>query len=103
MNGDKALVASVSAALNDAKWGESVQVVVAPPLPLLSQSREAFRSHVQISAQNCSSEKTGAFTGETSVDLLKDLGIEWVILGHSERRELFHETDNVSHTYPGCC
>merc|ERR1712060_778739 len=52
-------------------------------------------SQVQLSAQNCSLYGNGAYTGETSAAMLKDFGLGWVILGHSERRHVFGETDEV--------
>lgn len=51
---------------------------------------------VSVSSQNLSNKKSGAFTGETSADMLKDIGLKWAIIGHSERRTLFGETDDVS-------
>ena len=51
--------------------------------------------HILLSAQNCSAQGNGAFTGEVSADILKDLGVNWVILGHSERRSLYHESNEV--------
>ena len=50
-------------------------------------------SQVQLSAQNCSLYGNGAYTGETSAQMLKDFGLNWVILGHSERRHVFGESD----------
>lgn len=51
--------------------------------------------HILVSAQNCSTQGNGAFTGEVSADILADLGIQWVILGHSERRSLYGESSEV--------
>ena len=48
---------------------------------------------IHLSAQNCSSQPQGAFTGEVSADQLVDFGIKWVILGHSERRNIYGETN----------
>lgn len=48
-----------------------------------------------MSAQNVYSEAKGAFTGEISADMLKDAGLQWTILGHSERRAIFHESDEL--------
>jgi triosephosphate isomerase len=90
MNGDRALVDQLSSAVQQSP---NIDVVIAPPAPLLSLAKSKFPTWIGISAQNCSQEKSGAFTGETSVELLKDLAIDWVILGHSERREIFGESD----------
>jgi triosephosphate isomerase (TIM) len=52
-------------------------------------------TNIKLGAQNCSYAESGAYTGEVSVDMLKDAGCDYVILGHSERRVLFGETDEV--------
>jgi triosephosphate isomerase len=52
-------------------------------------------NHILVSAQNCGAQGNGAFTGEVSADILVDMGIKWVILGHSERRSLYGETNEV--------
>ena len=71
-------------------------VLVCPPFPYLSQFREAIAdSQLMLGAQNCSTEDSGAFTGEVSASMLRDLACEYVILGHSERRALFGETDEI--------
>jgi triosephosphate isomerase len=49
--------------------------------------------HVKVAAQNCSKFKNGAYTGEISAEQLKDLNVEWVIIGHSERRQHFKESN----------
>lgn len=89
--------------MNACPWKENTEVVVAPPAPLLPLARQQFAQRIGIAAQNCSQgipshlnqEKSGAFTGEINTSLLKDLDINWVILGHSERREIFKESDEV--------
>jgi triosephosphate isomerase len=70
-------------------------VVFAVPAPYLAmaQQKVAGKKHVFVAAQNCYSKKSGAFTGEISVEMLQSLGIQWVVLGHSERREYFKESD----------
>ena len=50
-------------------------------------------SNIKVGAQNCHFEKSGAFTGEISADMLKEMGVEYVVIGHSERRQYFGETD----------
>ena len=75
---------------------DKVEVVVAPSFLHLGQAQTALAgSAVQLSAQNCSLYGNGAFTGETSAIMLKDFGLNWCILGHSERRHVFGETDQV--------
>ncbi|HPC86326.1 MAG TPA: triose-phosphate isomerase [Smithellaceae bacterium] len=70
------------------------EVVVAPPFTALAAVGETLRgSAVQLAAQNMYSEDKGAFTGEISPVMLKDAGCAYVIVGHSERRKYFSETD----------
>lgn len=71
------------------------EVVIAPPTLYLIPLKEHIRSDVQVAAQNAYVALQGAFTGEISPAQLADAGIPWVILGHSERRALFHEADEI--------
>lgn len=72
-----------------------VEVVVAPPFTALETTAAALAgSNMLLAAQNCYPEATGAFTGEVSPLLLKDTGCRYVIVGHSERRQLFGESDD---------
>lgn len=74
----------------------AVEVLVCPPFPYLSAVGAAVAgSGVQVGAQNCSAEAPGAFTGEIALEMLQDVGCQYVILGHSERRTLYGETDAV--------
>jgi len=73
-------------------------VVICPPFPLLHSLISNFQEpnfQTFWGAQNCGYESKGAFTGEVSPAMLKDLGAEYVILGHSERRRLFQEDDEM--------
>jgi len=73
-----------------------VEVVVAPSTIHMTSVQAALAgTNVQVSAQNTSLYGNGAYTGELGTDMLNDCGINWVILGHSERRHVFGETDEV--------
>ncbi|MFN0214800.1 MAG: triose-phosphate isomerase [Saprospiraceae bacterium] len=72
-------------------------VVIAPPFPFLNDLGKMLkgRNHFCLAAQNCHQLDKGAYTGEVSVDMLASVGCEFVIIGHSERRQYFKETNEV--------
>ena len=73
-----------------------VDVVLCPPFTALAAVGEAIKdTKLDLGAQNMHAEKSGAFTGEVAADMLRELGCHYVILGHSERRQYFKETDEI--------
>src|ERR671935_51429 len=74
-----------------------VEVVIVPPFTAIAKVIEALgeAQNIKVGAQNMCWEKSGAFTGEISATLLRDLFVHYVVLGHSERRTLFGETDEI--------
>jgi len=73
-----------------------VEIVIAPPFTALRPAADAAHaSNIGIAGQNLHWEREGAFTGEVSAPMLKEAGAEYVIIGHSERRRLFGETDET--------
>jgi len=73
---------------------DDVEVIFCPPFSALFNIDVVLKeSSYKLGAQNCHWEKEGAFTGEISVSMLKDSGVDYVILGHSERRHIFNESD----------
>lgn len=96
MNGNAALVADMSRALKEetSTLSDNTQVVVCPPsIYLLSMADALAGSNVQLGAQQAYFEASGAFTGELSTNMLKECGASYLLVGHSERRTLFQETD----------
>ena len=94
-NGNVASMKTLLGVFNDAQVQHAVECIVSPPMAYLGLVKaELANPKFAVSAQNCI-PKGGAFTGETSIDMLKDLGVEWTILGHSERRQYYGETNDV--------
>ena len=96
MNGSVEQYQSLINNLLNAKLDSSVEVVISPPsLYLLPSQKLLEGKNIALGAQNAYFKPSGAFTGEISVAQLKDAGIPWVILGHSERRSIFGESDEL--------
>ena len=89
------LLSDLADGMPDLRKGQIV--VVAPPAVYLAEADSMLEDvkNVYLGAQNCSHEKSGAFTGEISADMIKSVGGRCVILGHSERREYQSETDEL--------
>ena len=106
-SGTKASVEALVAGLNAGDLANNVDVVVAPPFLYIDQAMAALDAKFEVAAQNAWVEytlddpthhydsDTGAFTGEVSAEMLEDLDVPWVIIGHSERRTLLGE-DNTT-------
>jgi triosephosphate isomerase len=94
MHGSKAFIAGLLGDLRPAlASGISAEMAVCAPFPYLMWAQRHLPGNVQLGAQNVSAESAGAFTGEVAADMLADCGCRFVIVGHSERRQLFAETD----------
>ncbi len=82
-------------ARGDDDW-TSVEVVIAPPLTALAEARGALGgSPIELAAQAVSAERSGAFTGEVSAEMIADAGCRYCLVGHSERRQSYGETDAI--------
>ena len=87
----KAFVEAVASKLPSSELVEAG--IAAPALDLSTVLAAAKGSNLKVAAQNCYFENAGAFTGENSPKVLSEMGTDYVVIGHSERREYFHETD----------
>jgi len=96
MNGKKQKVDEILAFLNAGQLNANTEVVVAPPSLYVSYVKENLKSpNVKVSLQNCHNVSSGAFTGEVAAEMGEDVGCDWVILGHSERRHKFGESNEL--------
>ncbi|XP_041663971.1 triosephosphate isomerase A [Cheilinus undulatus] len=95
MNGNKESLGELINTLNTASLDENTEVVCGAPYIYLDFARSSLDPRIGVSAQNCYKVAKGAFTGEISPAMIKDCGVDWVILGHSERRHVFGESDEL--------
>ncbi|KAK9063953.1 hypothetical protein SSX86_017825 [Deinandra increscens subsp. villosa] len=94
-NGTTEEVKKIVSTLNDGQVpsADVVEIVVSPPFVFIPSVKSELKPQFQVAAQNCWVKKGGAFTGEISAEMLVNMGIPWVIIGHSERRALLSETN----------
>jgi len=103
MNGNSALVDTMVSGLKTIKLSNNVEVVICPSSPYLAELANKVKALqlpkvITVGAQNVSEHTCGAYTGEISTDMLQELAVKHVIVGHSERRSLFKETSTqVAH------
>ncbi|KAI1285322.1 Triosephosphate isomerase [Halotydeus destructor] len=108
MNGTKQSIADIIKNLKgttEDNLDPATEVVLGVPAIYLDYTKGIVEAHglknVAVSSQNVYSKASGAFTGEISVAMLKDIGLQWAIIGHSERRTIFGENDDVVATKVG--
>uniref|UniRef100_A0A1L8E289 Triosephosphate isomerase n=1 Tax=Nyssomyia neivai TaxID=330878 RepID=A0A1L8E289_9DIPT len=94
MNGDKASITEICKNLSSG-LDANTEVVVGVPAVYLAFAKSLLPASIGVAGQNCYKVSKGAFTGETSPAMLKDVGADWVIIGHSERRTIFGEKDDL--------
>jgi len=95
MNGSKDSITELAKILSTGPLDANVEVVVGCPSVYISFARGLLPASIGVAGQNCYNVKSGAFTGEVAPSMLKDVGADWVIIGHSERRQIFKETDEL--------
>ncbi len=80
---------------NSSTFPSDVQVIVSPPSLYLQGLGEMLPANIAVSAQNCSQHDSGAYTGEISAGMLKSMNVQYSIIGHSERRQYYGETNEI--------
>ncbi|KAL0237590.1 hypothetical protein PCE1_000984 [Barthelona sp. PCE] len=93
--GTKQSVKDLTEAFNAYEIPEGVEVIIGAPFLHLPYLIENLKPEIKVAAENCSKYGYGAYTGSINPEMLVDFGLEWVILGHSERRHVFGETDAI--------
>ena len=96
MNNDKQETENLLLNLKNKTWDKEIEVKVSPSYVSLEYAQKILKnSPIEVVAQNMHYEKNGAFTGEISCKMLKSINVNSVIIGHSERRTLFYENDEI--------
>lgn len=95
MNGTISSIRGIIENLNNAKVDPETEIVVAPPALYLLLTRDHLNERIEVASQNVFDKPDGPFTGEISVGQLKDSGITWTLIGHSERRVICREDDGL--------
>ncbi|KAK4326378.1 hypothetical protein Pmani_003094 [Petrolisthes manimaculis] len=95
MNVDKSRIDSIVKFMTAASLDPTTEAVVGCPSCYLSYARQQLPNNIGVAAQNCYKVAKGNFSGEISAAMIEDCGCEWVILGHPERRTIFHEPDDL--------
>lgn len=100
MNGNSMLINDMIKGLSNLQLANNSSVVVCPSFPYLAEfstiaTTEQLQENVHLGCQNVSEHNHGAYTGEVSTDMLKECSVDFVIVGHSERRNLFKESSSI--------
>lgn len=98
MNGSKTKIVEMCQTLKGAQYGSSTKdadIVIGCPAIYLEHTKNHLPACISAAAQNCYKANSGAFTGEISPAMITDCGAKWVIIGHSERRQIFGESDKL--------
>ena len=96
MNGDNQFNTQLIETINqNVHENKSIEVIICPPFPYIDQINRLKSPFIKIGGQNISEYENGAFTGEVSASILQDMKIDYVIVGHSERRQTFNETNSI--------
>jgi glyceraldehyde 3-phosphate dehydrogenase len=95
-NGSVQQVNDLVSMLNQSTFTTETEVVVCPSQVYVQGVQEKLRTDISVGAQDCWVKGNGAFTGETSADMLKDMGVEWCVIGHSERRQKGEPNEEVA-------
>lgn len=97
MNGARATASQLCAGIRDRLTDDAAaDIVICPPYPLLQTAREALQNgRIALGAQDVDANENGAYTGQVSAAMLADAGCDYVIVGHSERRMMYNESDQL--------